>query len=272
MLSMLEITKQEKCAPLRRLWNKLTVPPVRAFLRPVGNTHYLRIICERRGDRIDWQMIRSYSLDCSERILMPVGAEPPEKLGIRRFVPYAFRRRMLEVLAQDILVCCGKRPELRRVAVYGQDSEIVALLPSLTALAGEIRVITRRPHAVMDTVEELRAKTGASVGVTAEFNAVGFDMLLAPAGGAGVFRLDGDVVVLSPDRPSVPVTLWISRAVPSLPSVLEGIYSEEYDLTEFVGAFYEAGEMRELVRISPAAGITECGQISPEDAALLISR
>ncbi len=272
MLSILEIIRPEKTTLLRRFWNSITMPQVRAVMRPAGNTHYLNIICELRRDKIDWRIIRSYSLDCSERMLMPVGIEPPPDSGIRRFVPYAFRRRMLEALAQDILVCCRKRPELRRVAVYGQDSEVTALLPSLTALCGEVRVITRRAHAVADTVEALREKTGASIGVTGEFDASGFDMLIAPSGGAGVFRIDGDVLVLSPDRPSMPAALWIKSAVPSLPQTLEGIYSDTYDLTEFVGAFYEAGEMRELARISPAAGICECGEISPEDAALLIGR
>lgn len=272
MLSMLEITEQKECGRLRRWWNGLTVPAVRAILRPAGNTHYLKISCEKRGENIDWRMIRAYSLDSSERILMPSGVEPPEKLGIRRYVPYAFRRRMLENLAMEILVCSERRPELRRVAVYGQESEVVTLLPSLTALAGEVRVITRRPHAVTDTVEALRARTGASIGVTAELDASGFDILLAPAGGAGVFRLEGSEVVLSPDRPAVPAALWIRSAIPCLPPVLEDIYSTEYDLTEFVGAFYETGEMRELARISPAAGITESGEISPEEAALIIGR
>lgn len=272
MLSMLEFTEQEKCAPLRRLWHRITTPQVRAILRPVGNTHYLRILCEQRGGKIDWRMIGSYSLDCSERILMPVDIEPPENCGIRRFVPYAFRRRLLESLALDILACCSVRPELRRAAVYGQDSEVIALLPSLTAVAGEVRVITRRPHAVMDTVEQLRSMTGASIGVSSELDAAGFHILLAPAGGAAVFRLDSEVMVLSPDRPSVPTALWIKGAVPTLPPVLEGIYSDVYDLTEFVGAFCETGEMRELAKLQPAAAVCEGGKISPQEAAKLIGR
>lgn len=272
MLSLLEIT----CAPerkfMQRLWHELRNPAVSAYMRPAGNTHYMHIICEKRRERIDWRLISSYSLDCSERVLMPKGTEPPAECGIRRLIPYEFRRRMMENLAADILVCSSKRPELRRVAVYGQDTEVNALLPRLTALAGEVRVITRRAHAVMDTVEELRAKNGAAIGVSEQFDACGFDMLLAPAGGAPVFDLSPDTVVISPDRPSKAVNLWIRDTVPTLPPCLEDVYSDVYDLAEFVGGFYEAGGMRELGRLSAAAGITESGKISAQDAAQLISR
>lgn len=272
MLSMLEITDIAEQKPLRRMWQSLTTPSVSACLRPVGNAHYLRITARFRRGQPDWRMIRAYSLDISERILMPVGLEPPADFGIRRYVPYEYGRRLLENMAAEILVCSKKRPELRRVAVYGQDSEVVALLPRLTALAGEIRVITRRPHAVADVVEELCIRTGAAVTVSDRLDASGFDLLLAPAGGSRVFGLSEDMIVIAPDRPSVPVSLWIKGARPSLPAILEDVYDGRYDLTEFIGAFYETGELRELGRLSPAAGITESGEVSPEDAALLISR
>jgi len=272
MLSVLEIIRTPQERSLKEAWRRLTKPAVSAYMRPAGNIHYLRIMCEVRRERIDWKMIRSYSLDCADRILMPKGILPPEGLELRRFVPYEFRRRMLENMAMDILSRMEIRPELRRVAVYGQDSEVSALLPRLAATAGEIRVITRRPFAVADTVENLRAINGAAISVTDKFDACGFDVLLAPAGGAPVFSVDGETIVLSPDRPGVPAALWIKSAVPALPEILAKEYSEDYDLTEFVGAFCEAGEMRELARRTPAAGVTESGQITAAEAAAMVSR
>lgn len=272
MLSLLEITCEAERKPLQRLWHELRNPSVSAFLRPAGNTHYMHISCEKRREKLDWRLIGSYSLDRSERVLMPKGTEPPEECGVRRLIPYEFRRRMMENLAADILVCSAKRPELRRVAVYGQETEVNAFLPRLTALAGEVRVITRRPHAVMDTVEQLRAKSGAAIGVSDCFDACGFDMLLAPAGGAPVFELSPDTVVIAPDRPSKAAQLWIWEAVPTMPSCLEELYSEVYDITEFVGGFYEAGGMQELGRTPAAAGMSAGGPVSPRDAALLIGR
>jgi len=272
MLSMLEIT----CAPerklLSRLWYELRKPAVSACLRPVENVHYMHITCEKRKERIDWRLISSYSLDCSERILIPKGIEPPADCDMRRLIPHEFQRRMIENLAMDILVCSEKKPELRRVAVYGQDTEVNALLPRLIKLAGEVRVITRRACAVMDTVEELRAKNGAAIGVTDSFDACGFDMLVAPAGGASVFELSSDTIVLSPDRPQRATNLWIKDAIPAMPPCLENIYSEVYDLTEFIGGFYEAAGMRDLGRLPASAGVTESGQIQPREAAALINR
>jgi len=270
MLSLLEITIPENNGRIRQWWHNVSEPSVQAYMRPVGGTHYMHINCEKRKERIDWKLIRSYSLDCSDRILLPKNIEPPEECGIKRFTPYEFRRRLLENTACDILVCSHKRPELRRVAIYGQESEVTAFLPRLTKLAGEIRVITRRAHAVLDTVEELRAKTGAAIGVGEQFDAVGFDMLIAPAGGAQVFNISDNAIVLSPDRPSRPVTLWINSAVPQLPQELEEIYREEFDLTEFVGGFYEAAELRRAGHMSVAAAVTESGLIMPDEAAEFI--
>ncbi len=272
MLSMLEITAAPEKKLLPRLWYELRNPAVSAWLRPVENVHYMRITCEKRKERIDWRLISSYSLDCSERILIPKGVEPPTDCGVRRLIPHEFRRRILENLAMDILVCSEKKPELRRVAVYGQDTEVNALLPRLIKLAGEVRVITRRAYAVMDTVEELRAKNGAAIGITDRFDACGFDLLLAPAGGAPVFEVSPDTIVLSPDRPPRAVNLWIKDAVPAMPPCLENIYSDVYDITEFIGGFYEAAGMRDLGRLPAAAGITESGNVQPEEAAALISR
>lgn len=270
MLSMLEIIEQPQGNAVKRLWHRLTKPSVSAYVSSAGYCSYLRIFCEPRRGVPDWRMIGAYTLDHSERILLPTDIEPPEEAQLRRYIPHEYSRRLLENMAMDILVCSEKQPELRRVAVYGQDCEVCALLPRLTKLAGEIRVITRRPQAVTDTVEELRRKNGAIISVDNQLDAAGFDMLLAPAGGASVFRLSESMIVLSGDRPSVPVNLWIKAARPSLPQVLEEVYDGRYDITEFVGAFYEAGQMRELGRMSPAAGITESGEVIASDAAKLI--
>lgn len=272
MLSMLEILDDIQGSAIRRLWHRLRTPSVVAQMRPVENTFFLKISAQLRRDKLDWKMIRAYSLDVSERILMPEGIDPPPETGLRRYIPYEYHRRLLENMAAEILVCSPKRPELRRVAVYGQDNEVIAMLPRLVSLAGEVRVITRRPFAVADTVAELCRRTGAAVTVSEEFDASGFDMLLAPAGGSKVFTLSGDMVVIAPDRPAVPVSLWVKGARPSLPAMLEGIYDERYDLTEFVGAFYEACQIKSLGRMSPSAGLSESGEISPEEAAALISR
>lgn len=272
MLSMLDIIQPQETGSVRELWRRITTPPVSAFLRPAGCGNYLRISCEQRRGRIDWRMIRSYSLDCMDRILMPSKIEPPAETELRRFVPFAFNRRMLENMTMDILARSQVRPELRRAAVYGQDSEVAALLPRLCCFAGEIRVITRRPHAVADTVEQLRANYGAAISVTDQFDARGFDILLAPAGGAAVFETGENTVVLAPDRPSAKAGLWIRAAVPPLPLSLADEYDDRYDINEFVGAFYEAGEMRELSRLMPEYGVTESGSVSSSDVALLFNR
>lgn len=272
MLSVLEIENPGKPRDLRELWRRLTTPSVSAWLRPAGNAHYMKICCEIRRKGIDWRMINAYSLDVSERMLLPSGIEPPADCGIRRYIPFAFRRRMLENLAVQILVCSEKQPELRRVAVYGHDPEVISLLPRLTALAGEIRVITRRVHAFSDTAQELYAKTGTPISVTEVFDAEGFDMLLSTAGGAGMFRLSESTVVLSPDRPSAACSLWIEKARPTMPTVLEDIYDERYDLEEFIGAFCEIAEICKPQQIPPTAGYSERGEVSAQEAAAFIGR
>ncbi len=270
MLSVLDVRAEEKAKTLRGAWKKLTRPSVEAYIQSAGGINYLRIYCREKKSGIDWRMVGAYALDRSERLLMPLGLEPPGSSGLRRYIPYEFGRRLLENLALDILVSCPKRPELRRVAVYGQESEVCALLPRLTSLAGEVRVITRRPYAVADTVEELRSKTGAAITVERDFSAEGFDMLLAPSGGAKVFELTENTVVLAPDRPMAAAALWIKSARPPMPPELESEYDGRYDVCEFVGAFYECGGIRRLGRLSPRAGITESGEVTAEDAAELI--
>ncbi len=270
MLTMLDILNQPQASAVKRMWHMITKPSVSAYVCNAGNCSYLRIYAEERRKGLDWRMIGAYNLDSTERILLPAGVEPPSDCRLRKYIPYEFRRRMLENMALDILGCSEKQPELRRIAVYGQENEVCALLPRLAKVAGEIRVITRRPRSVADTVEELRRKIGAIITVDNELNAAGFDMLLAPAGGAAVFELSDSMIVLSDDRPSIPVRLWVNAARPSLPQTLENVYDGRYDVTEFIGAFYETGGMRELGRMSPAAGITESGDISAREAALLI--
>ncbi len=272
MLSILEILPPEENKTIRDFWHRITTPAVTAVMRSVEGCSYIHIFCRQRKGETDWRMIARNCLDQSDRVLMPRNLQPPQDGIVRRFVPYEFHRRMLENMASDILVCSAVRPELRRVAVYGMEGEINRLLPRMAALAGEIRVITRRAHAVMDTVNELRSRRGAAIGVTESFDAVGFDLLLAPSGGAAMFRLSENTVVLSPDRPSVPVDLWIKSAVPDMPPVLEKIYSEEYDPVEFIGCFYEGADMTMLGRIPARAGVTESGEITPAEAAELISR
>lgn len=272
MLSMVDIREEQNEKTLRKMWQRLTTPSVQAYIRPVGTCHYLRIICKPRRGEINWKMVRAYSLDSSERVLLPIGTEPPANIELRRYIPYEYKRRLLENLACNILICSKKIPELRRVAIYGQESEVATFLPRLTKLAGEVRVITRRPYALADTVSELCSKTGAAITVTPELNAEEFDMLIAPSGGSAVMKLTGNTIVLAPDRPSAPTALWIKEARPSLPAVLEGEYDGRYDITEFTGAFYEAGNMREIGKMSPAAGVTECGEVSPEDAGAIICR
>ena len=271
MLSVLDIISPPQNNGIKERWRRLVHPSVTAYMQPVGNTFFLKITCEQRNGRIDWKAVRSYSLDCMDRILLPENVQLPEKSELRRFVPFAFNRRMLENLALNILSCSAVRPELRRVAVYGQDNEVAALLPRLCRCAGEVRVVTRRPYAVADTVEQLRGGYGAGISVTDEFDAVGFDLLLAPAGGAKVFSAGEKTVVLSPDRPSVNVGAWIRAAEVPLPEMLVSVYDSKYNMNEFVGAFYEAAEIRELGRLIPDGGVSEHGFISSGEAANLSS-
>lgn len=259
MLSLLKLKDEPELTGMRGFLRRITTPSVTARARCVGNTGYVEITCEKRKKGIDWRMIEAYSLDCSERLLLPADMELPLGTDLRRINPVAFRRRMLENAALDILSKCSLPPEHRRIAVYGQEAETVRLLPRLASLCGEIRIITRRAYAIADAVMQFSIKTGVPVGVTDQFDAAGFDMLLAPAGGAVMFELSPSCVVLAPDRPSIETRLWLSRAVPSVPRILEAAYDRCFDVTEFVGAFYEVGGMREFASITPIYAVTKDG-------------
>ena len=271
MLTMLETYPERRRKPLARLWRSVFRPPVEARISRVSRVAFVQISYEESRHEPDWRMISSYSLEPSRRLLAPVGFVFPESCELRRFVPVEFRRRMLENLALDALICSPLPPSERSVALLGREDEIVRLLPRIAPLVGELRIITRRPHAVAPDADRLCVTSGLPVTVTERPDAGDCGMLLAVSGGASTISFRPDTVVFSPDRPAAPFAMWVRAAEPPLPPSIEEAYSEKYDMCEYVGAFYELAGMRELGLLSPAFGLSDGGNATPEDIGRALS-
>ncbi len=269
MLTMLEITP-EKNRPLpARIFRSIFRPPLGACLKTVVGRPYIHISCERTRRPLDWRLIAAYNLEGAGRLVLPKGVEPPKATGLRRFRPTRFRRRMLEHLATDILVCSDTAPAKRSIALYGREAEIKELLPRLIPMVGEIRIITRRAYALDTYVRRLEQETGMAIAVTSEMDASCCSMLLAPSGGSSLISVADKAMVLSPDIPMNGKAYHVRSGVPVLPPFLEELYDDSYDITELVGAFYELAAMRELGDVPPRCGMMDGKEISVEKFAEL---
>jgi len=264
MLSMLMITPPRQRGVIARQFRRLFPPPVNAYLDTVMNSPYIKIMCEEHSKGIDWRMVEAHSLEPSCRLLLPEGVECPADSELRRFVPTRFIRRMLENLALETLLRSNIPPSKRSMAIYGNEAEIIQLLPRLVPLVAELRIITRRGYAVKDVVEQTIRDTGMVIVVTDEPDAGDCGLLLAPFGGAGYIKTHPHTIVIAPDRPSGESAIWVNSVQVSLPSSLEIAYSSVYDVLEFTGAFYELAGVRSLARISPDYGCCGTRLISAE--------
>lgn len=247
---------------------------VQADVRSLSGCRYVCIRCEMRPAQdaprpADWRMISACCLEPSGRLLTPAGAEIPASSGLRRFRPTRYCRRLAENLALDALGLCAKPPSVRSVAVYGREAEVTALLPRLVPLAGRVHVITRRAYAIESAVAELERQTGACITLSASMDARGYDMLLAPSGGAGVIATDDGSVVFSPDRPLCAEAVHISAALPSLPPELAEL-GGIFDHLELCGAFCELGGMSRLAAASPRCGILRGREVGADEITALI--
>ncbi len=272
MLSMLMITPPKKRGFLASQWRKVFAPPVSAYLDSVGNSPYIKIICEEHPKGIDWHMVSAHSLEPSCRLLLPKDCECPESSGLKRFVPTKFMRRMLENFTLETLVRSPIPPSERVVTVYGSEAEIIQLIPQLVPLVGCLRIITRRPYALNDIVQDTVRKTGMTISMTDEPEAGESCILLAPFGGAGFVNVRSSAVIIAPDRPKAECAAWINKVRVAVPSQLEATYDKRYDEAEFTGAFYELGGMRSLARIFPVCGCSPEGEITSEQLAVVLKQ
>ena len=184
-------------------------------------------------------MIYARCLEPSGRLLLPANIDCPDGIQLRRFTPTRYCRRMLERLALEILVSSPIPPAQRSLALYGREAEVILLLPHLVQLVGELRIITRRTNALADTVSAIIEQTGMPISMSGELCSNGCNMLLAPSGGAGAIELRGTSIVIAPDRPIGYDGIWVGGFIPTLPPALEDIYTPDYNLMEFCGAFFE---------------------------------
>lgn len=260
MLSMLRVMPEQEKGAFYRLRRRFFYPPVDGVIVNAGLTPYLRIEALSAQKGVDWRMIASYCMEPAGRLLLPKNVQCPRESGLRGFVPTAFRRKLLESLLKDVLACMKTPPAKRILAVYGREAETAALLPGLSPLVGEVRIITRREYAIRSVTEELLEQTGMPVTITPDLDARGCGLLFASDGGAGMIQSDSDCVVLSPSRPQCREALWVSSARAALPAELEDDYLPEYDINEFVGAFYELAGRLEFGDRSPACGVS-CGRV-----------
>lgn len=267
---MLMMTAPPNRGLFARQWRRLFPQPVNAYLDTVSGTPYIKILCEEHRRGIDWRMVEAHSLDTSGRLLLPAGMECPSQSCLRRFVPTRFIRRMLENFALETMLMRQTPPSKRSMAIYGSEAEMIALLPRLVPLVGELRIITRRAYAIQDIVEQTVRETGMTISVTDEPGAGDCELLLAPFGGAGFIKTQPESIVVSPDRPSGVNSAWISGVRVAVPAALEIAYSEQYDPLEFTGAFYELGAMRSLARLSPDYGCCGESDITSEQLAELM--
>ena len=270
MLSMLKIIPPKQRGPIARQWRKIVPPPVSAYLDSIANMPYIKILCEEHSRGIDWRMVEAHSLECSGRLLLPKQLECPAEAEVTRFKPAKFVRRMLENLALEALLCSSTPPSQRSLAVYGNEAEIIQLLPRLTPLIGELKIITRRAYAIADVVSETVRQTGMIIQISDEPDAGDCSMLLAPFGGAGFIRARSNAVVVSPDHPISADSVWVNSVEISIPQAIEEAYDAQYDPLEFTGAFYELAGVRSLARISPDYGCCGEGHITAAELALLI--
>ena len=241
---------------------------VHADVRSLGSCRYVDIRCAVSDCRAalratDWRMAAACCLEPSGRLLVPVGTQIPVSSGLRRFRPTRYCRRLMENLVLDVLEHSEKPPAERSIAVYGREAEVAELLRLLVPLAGRIHVITRRAYALESAVNELARQTGACITLSADMDARGFDLLLAPSGGAGVIATDG-AAVFSPDRPFDRSALHISSALPFIPPELDELGSE-YDPLELCGAFYELGGMNSLGAARPRCGMSRGTEVSARE-------
>ncbi len=243
---------------IARQLRRLFPPPVCGYLDTVCNAPFIRIMCEEHHKGIDWRMVEAHSLDSSGRLLMPADIECPPDTDLRRFTPIRFIRRMMENLTIESLVMCSVPPAERSIAVYGNEAEIIQLIPRLVPLVGEIRIITRRGYAVTDIVEQTIRETGMSIIVSDEPDVGDSRLLLAPFGGAGYIKTRPETVIIAPDHPCTDNAAWVSSVRITVPSSLEIAYDKQYDPLEFTGAFYELAGIRSLARLSPECGC--CGE------------
>lgn len=268
MLSMLDVYKEEPRRRISALFHRLTHPAVSGAVNWAGGQPYMFIRCEERGGALDWRMIHSHCLEPSRRLLLPRDVVCPEESGLRRFEPSRYIRRMLERIAMDTLVLSETPPQHRSLALYGRESEIIMLIPHLIRLVGELHIITRRPEALAPSVEAVVAQTGMPITMSGELSTHGCSMLLAPAGGARALELSGTTIVLSPDRPVTYEGCWVGGFVPSLPPVLEDIYTDTYDLCEFCGAFFELTGLGMMS--APEAALSGSTRIELQELAALL--
>lgn len=260
MLTMLTVTEDKKRPFPISLIKKILPPRTDGYMKRIGYASYINIECELKNGVPDWRMVNSNTLDCSGRILLPVGMECPENSGLTRYKPTRFLRCLYSNLALETLLNMNNSPADRSVVLYGREAELSLILPQLAAISGSIKIITSRPQAIEKKVREVEAQTGITIIVSDKSDASSSTILLAPSGGAGVICTEGVELVISPDRPSSSHPLWVRSVSIDIPSILEDIYTPQYDILEMAGAFCEIAGMETLSRISPNA-VTQNGDI-----------
>lgn len=262
MLAVFEEIKVNEKSWFKRKIHDLFPPAPTGILEVVEGIPYIRISCKERKKGIPWKKISEISMDCSGRILLPVGINPPENCQIKRFVPLEFPQRMLEKLAYNTLSDAKITPSKISLAICASALEVQRILPSFMNFSSEIRVISKDAEALNDFVDKTADMTGAAIMLTDDESAAdSCNIILAPSGLPEGAKGNKDAIVFACGRTNFLGTQILGVDL-DIPDWIKPAYRKCYDKMEFLSAFYEIARSRKMESLLPKKAIGRAGSIS----------
>ena len=251
MFTALQIVPPPQRGPLGRLLAHLRRPPVileRVEVPGDPPVFFDLITTERNKRGIDWQTVYRAAGENAQRLLLPLGTEPPDGSGIARFDPTRFFRVTLANGAISVLEQAAKRGARLSVALFDKNAACTALLPRLLACAEELRVVTLRPDDVDACAEALLIRMGAAPIVSTDpASTADCRVALAPYGTAGFGFLPCHPFLFAPDLSG---SLQVEADSFRFPTLAEWVPPGIHP-TEFAAALWQFGRRRELAASIP---------------------